>query len=259
MRTYSLHHQLCKTLRIPYRNSYVVWEGPSPVDGKTINLTLTGFKTPTSNEKTGDMIQSWIMLKETPPGKAMRTGADKSVCGNCACKPSLDGDCYVGARAPSSVFRGYTPVITIEQARVLLEGRKLRCGSYGDPAMLPYEIWIALGVGKGGSLKGWTMYTHQWKEPFYDERYKAIAMYSVDNKREALKALVLGARYFRAGTEKMPQERLCLAEDKGLSCATCLLCNGDRGMTKTGARARTSIFIEAHGYLMTRETSYRSS
>jgi hypothetical protein len=46
------------------QNSYVVWEGASLIDGSPIVLILTGFVSPTSNRKTGRLIQSWILQQE---------------------------------------------------------------------------------------------------------------------------------------------------------------------------------------------------
>ena len=43
------------------KNSYVVWEGASLIDGSPIVLILTGFVFPSTNIKTGRMIQSWIL------------------------------------------------------------------------------------------------------------------------------------------------------------------------------------------------------
>ena len=41
-------------------NGRILFEGVSPLTGQKIVCILTGLKTSTSNEKTGDMIQSWI-------------------------------------------------------------------------------------------------------------------------------------------------------------------------------------------------------
>jgi hypothetical protein len=43
------------------QNSYIVWEGASLINGSPIVLILTGFVLPTSNRKTGRLIQSWIL------------------------------------------------------------------------------------------------------------------------------------------------------------------------------------------------------
>ena len=46
------------------KNSYVVWEGASLIDGSPIVLILTGFVSPSLNRKTGKLIQSWILQQE---------------------------------------------------------------------------------------------------------------------------------------------------------------------------------------------------
>ena len=257
MRKISEHTLRCRKLSIPNRSSYTVWEGLSPFNKEPIKLVLTGFKRTSKNSKTGPMIQGWILPQNIHPGAAIKDGSDKSVCGSCIQRPSTGGKCYVGSRAPSSVYLGYAPKISDYEASELLRGLDFRGGSWGDPAMVPYEVWAMLLLW----VNSHTMYTHQWiEEKWFDMRFKHIAMFSVDNEEQALEALRLGARYFRAGEEKLSWERLCLAESKHkLTCQQCKLCGGDKGMTSLKARARTSIFIPIHGYLNSRPNKTASS
>ena len=120
--------------------------------------------------------------------------------------------------------------------------------------MLPYETWTTLLE----NVEGHTGYTHQWKEEWFDARFKSIVMFSVDSEGEALTALSQGARYFRAGPEKFSWERLCPAlSPKELSCKVCKLCDGDRDMSRLSALARTSIWVPIHGYLQTRQPNIK--
>jgi uncharacterized SAM-binding protein YcdF (DUF218 family) len=77
------------------QNSYIVWSGASLIDGSAIALILTGFVYPTSNRKTGRLIQSWILQQEFVPTSAARNGLDQGICGNCPLKLSQSGSCYV--------------------------------------------------------------------------------------------------------------------------------------------------------------------
>ena len=70
-------------------NSIKVWEGPSLLDPSVIiMMVVTGLVTASSNHKTGDMLQTWIMRKDMPPHEAVKTGHDYAVCGDCLLRPS---------------------------------------------------------------------------------------------------------------------------------------------------------------------------
>lgn len=67
----------------------VLWEGPSRLDGAPIVLIATGMRRGSSNEKTGPMVQTWILRQDVAPHVAQRTGADASVCGDCPLRPIM--------------------------------------------------------------------------------------------------------------------------------------------------------------------------
>jgi hypothetical protein len=67
----------------------VIWEGPSRLDGAPIVAIATGLARSSSNEKTGPMVQTWILRQDQAPHVAQRTGADESVCGNCPLRPLM--------------------------------------------------------------------------------------------------------------------------------------------------------------------------
>ena len=64
-------------------NGRILFEGKSNIDGQEIVVILTGLDNKTSNKKTGDMLQSWILLKNHAPNTSHKNGLNKSVCGNC--------------------------------------------------------------------------------------------------------------------------------------------------------------------------------
>ena len=73
----------------------IIYSGPSKLDGQPIVAIATGLDSPTENNKTGDMIQVWILLQSMAPHHAVAMGADSSVCGNCSKRRGKGGDCYV--------------------------------------------------------------------------------------------------------------------------------------------------------------------
>ena len=44
-------------------NGRILFEGKSNIDNKDIVVIITGLDNKTSNKKTGDMLQTWILLK----------------------------------------------------------------------------------------------------------------------------------------------------------------------------------------------------
>ena len=78
----------------------VLWEGPSRLDGAPIVVIATGMRRGSSNEKTGPMVQTWIMRQDEAPHVAQRTGSDASVCGDCPLRPLMRRrlELEVGAR-----------------------------------------------------------------------------------------------------------------------------------------------------------------
>ncbi len=233
-------------------NGAIIWEGKSQIDGKPIMVIATGLKKSSSNEKTGDLIQTWILRSDIHPQEAVNTGADESICGACPHRGTIVNGknvgraCYVTIfQAPRNVWetakRGVYPRIKGNAARELLAGRNVRLGAYGDPAALPFHAWNRL---LADASRG-TGYTHQWKE--CDSRFAAYCMASADSLQEAQEAQAKGYRTFRVGTpaEKVAQgEFLCPASKEAgqkTNCAACLACGGKSSPNKA------SVYIPAHG------------
>ena len=217
----------------------IIYQGPSLIDGKPIIAIAT---LNSSNSKTGEMIQTWIMRSDIEPHKAIKTGEDSSVCGDCPHRPANDGSCYVLTfQAPLSVYRAFHRGSYDNRSIESFRGKPLRLGSYGDPLAVPLDAWqelIDISNGRTG-------YTHQWKTNTNPE-WKKLVMASVDNLEQAKQAKQAGWRYFRVTNETAPKtkgESICPASEeagKKLSCADCLSCSGQTGR-------KSSIVINAHG------------
>lgn len=228
---------------------YTIWSGPSLLDGSPIAVVaLLG----SSNRKTGNMVQTYIIRTDMRPTEAVSTGADAAICGDCKHRPSTGGACYVVvAQGPTVVYKtmiaGKYPTATPADVGVMVTGRMVRLGTYGDPAAVPAHVWddlTAHAIGRTG-------YTHQWaNESLPIEHRQAIArltMASVDNLAEAQQARANGLRYFRIrlATETLQdREFVCPASEEGGKRKLCDTCGACNGTTKsTGA----SPVIIVHG------------
>ena len=235
-------------------NGIVLYRGPSMLDGAPIVVIATGLASKSLNEKTGDLIQTWIIREDVSPTVAVNTGADASICGTCPHRGRIvDGrnvgrSCYVTIfQAPLNVWksyhRGIYPAATPEQARDILAGRKVRLGSYGDPAALPFAVW-SVALAKTEARTG---YSHAWRS--VSPALAQFVMASCDSTQDATDAKALGYRTFRvtslpAPADKRRGEVVCGASKEAgykTTCAACLACGGN------GAKARADIVITVHG------------
>lgn len=125
----------------------ILYDGPSMLDGSPIVVLASAG---TKNEKTGPMIQTWILRRDVAPHDAQRTGQDASVCGDCPQRPAVGGACYVVTfQGPLAIWKSYHAgtVATTGAARVaraIKAGTPIRIGSYGDPAAVPVVVWQRL-------------------------------------------------------------------------------------------------------------------
>jgi hypothetical protein len=212
---------------------YVIYNGPSLLDGKPIIVVAI---TKSTNRKTGDMVQTYILRSDIAPVLALKSGDDSSICGDCKHRPILGGACYVNVgQGPRAVFeafsRGRYPQ-SPDKARELSAGRMVRLGTYGDPAAVPAQVWENLI----GLSAGHTGYSHQWQNPAlpaeHRARISALCMASADTENERARALALGFRTFRVRLESspvLPGEFVCPASDEGgkrRTCDTCKACDG---------------------------------
>jgi hypothetical protein len=237
-------------------NGYILYEGPSAIDGAPIVVIATGFANSSANAKTGDMIQTWIIRSDIAPHHAVKSGDDASICGQCPHRPAMrdtvtaSGEafvpCYVKTfHAPLSVFNGYQrgiyPRATMADIASLCAGRMVRFGSYGDPFAAPIGIWQAAA----SKALGWTGYTHQWRKAGAD--WARLVMASADSLADMLAAHKRGFRTFRVTAKPFENvkglETICPASKEkaaATNCATCRACMG------TASKARVSVQIARH-------------
>ena len=214
---------------------FVLYRGPSLLNGAPIVVIATGAATGSENAKTGAMLQTHILLADVEPQSGIWSGADVGICGDC---PFASGNgCYVNAwQAQTTIYRadrdrGIYPDISADPTaiRMLGAGRAVRLGSYGDPAAVPVDVWQAL-TARARTITG---YTHQWRSPLTDPELRYLCMASADSAADRIDAKRLGWRTYRVRTSEAdplePGEFVCPASDEAghrVSCAECGLCAG---------------------------------
>ena len=231
----------------------ILYRGPSMLDGAPIVCIATGIEGQASrNGKTGAMVQTWILREDIAPHKAIHTGADVSICGDCEHRGTLTADihgmtrnvgrsCYVTVfQAPLGVWKAYHRGIYAEAQGGELAGLFVRVGSYGDPAAVPFHVWQRALDGSAGH----NGYTHQWRG--FPELAE-FCMASCDSEADRFAAKLLGFRTFRVRADSDPlleREAICPASAEAghkTTCASCKACGG------TTAKAKVDMVIIAHG------------
>jgi len=225
---------------------YVIYSGPSEIDGSAIVAIVT---LRTTNGKTGDMLQTWILSADVAPVEAVQTGADYAICGDCPLRGQLGKGraCYVVLfHAPGGIWRawksGKYPLLPNHDC--FAGRRSTRLGAYGDPAAVPIDVWLPIIA----AADQWTGYTHHWKKA--DSAYRRFLMASVESAAQRAAAKRKGYRTFRIlGDGETPDdsEVYCPATREGggrRQCATCLACAGNRGRDESGA---ADIATKGHG------------
>ena len=233
-------------------SGYIIYRGASLLDDKPIIVVAITGKS--SNSKTGDMVQTYILVdNEKSPVESAKALDDVSVCGDCKHRRGLGGSCYVnlgqGPRSVmSGVIRGIYELSDGYNVSTAVLGRKVRLGTYGDPAAVPAYVWEALLAGADSH----TGYTHQWQNGKADH-VKQWCMASVDTPKEMSIAKMEGWRTFRVrvadGSLEFSHEMKCPASaemNKRLTCDTCMACSGGTDSKKA------SVTIIVHGSLKNR-------
>lgn len=252
---------------MPKSLGYVVYDGPSKIDGAPIVALASTGKS--QNRKTGDMVQVWILNQNIKPSKAVATGHDEAICGRCAFRPVMAriardkgeevASCYVSTTngGPNSVWHSYRSGRYESfpwYDKKFAFDRPVRIGAYGDPAAVPLQVWDKF---LQRCAKGWTAYTHQWKR---FPSFSRFCMASVNDADEQQWAIDKGYRTFRVIQKNGDtpllarpmwrdlREIACpAAEHKGYAlgerstCAKCLLCDGKRWRD-----VRANIAVDAH-------------
>lgn len=240
----------------PAPSGYVFYEGPSMLTGAPIVAIATLHS---DNSKTGNMIQTWILVQDRDPLAANRSGADIAICGKCpargiaqpAAKRGLAKKraCYVDlVHGPLGIYTAwragrYPRVVGHAAIAAIGHGRKVRLGAYGDPAAVPAYVNQSLV----SECEGHTAYSHQsgWDGPTGFDA--GIMMVSADSLTAAEDAWSHGARTFRVIADPRElvrmREVLCPASEeagKRTQCIRCLLCAGAETQAK-------SVAIVVHG------------
>ena len=231
---------------------YVVYEGPSLIDGSPIVVIAL---TKSSNSKTADMMQTYIIRSDMDPRDASKAGADYAICGNCphrgtattdpAAKLAKDRSCYVViGQGPVIVYKAYKAgkYPKAESLATIGKGRMVRIGTYGDGAAVPSSVWQSLI----SEAEGHTGYSHQSAMAGADFQ-STLYMESVESLQQASKAWMAGRRTFRIVSNVNDivrgSEIVCPATAEGgakTTCEKCGLCAG------TSVKAK-SIAVVAHG------------
>ena len=235
-------------------NGAVLWVGPSEVDGKVIVLLATCLVSPSDNTKTGPMVQLLIMLVDEPPHEAVKSGHDKSVCGDCPARggPTWKNWCYVLVwqsilKIWKAFKRGAYPKGSVED---LIASRwSVRGGAYANHSSVPFEENEKIFSALRAAGKKWTLYEHDWRN--CDQRLAKWAMASCETLSDAKEARRMGWRPYwaclpediRAAKEEALLECPFRLDDPTTpQCADCGLCNG-----KKEEDYRPGIFVPVHG------------
>lgn len=220
-----------------FSNGFVIYEGSSMFDGQPIVVIVTGSRTPSSNPKTGLMLQTWIVRSDIHPMEALKSGDDFSICYNCDYRPDKDGKnraCYVFMPAVNNIWQEYKlgNYGTVPNYSL---GLSARIGSYGDPTAVPIEVWENL-IKEVPFVTG---YSYQWKNPKF-QGFKRFCQASCHNEVEYQQAIALGWKAYvvRPIGAPVPMGAVqCPAKPYETTCASCKMCNGNT----------VSISAEAHG------------
>lgn len=228
---------------------FIFYRGKSPIDAAPIvGIAVLRSK----NVKTGDMVQTYILRADVHPVDAIKSADDVSICGDCVHRgdDKRKRTCYVDVgKSVSAIYKAFKRGIYPDMSRNLshaaaqLKGRKVRLGAYGDPAMIPADIWLNLL----SQALDWTGYTHQWQQAFA-QAHRELCMASADSIEDRDIARSMGWRTFRViainAAPKLDREIYCPASPEGGNKRQCITCTACDGALKPES---VSIAIMAHG------------
>lgn len=237
-------NQPVKKIKKSNLKGVILYHGASVLDGEPI-VCIATFNS--SNEKTGDMIQTWIIRSDMSPLEASKTYNDQSVCGNCPHRRNTGGSCYITLhQAPAAVYKSFKngnyENFDYSKHSHLFTNRNIRLGSYGDPAAVPFKVLDSVVK----LCKNHTGYTHQVDHSKFDSHITDLCMVSVDTEQQAKRAQQKGYKTFRVKTDKMRKidsEVICLSQSHNINCNDCGLCNGSK---------INNIVVDVHGALTKR-------
>ena len=230
---------------------FILYRGPSLIGTGTVTAIAT---LESSNIKTGNMIQVWILPDDRDPLAALQSNTNAAACGVCPLQGWFDKQrgklvdrvCYVNVgQAPKQIYRSLKSGRYAEydhaQHADYLRGREIRIGAYGDPAALPTSLVRYLSrIGSS-----WTGYSHQlfWIDQRRAKALSRVLMASCHTPAQHAEAKRRGWRSFVAirPEQARPDGAVeCPNYSHGVQCRDCRLCQG------TSKRAR-DIYVIAHG------------
>ena len=257
--------------------SLIIYDGPSLHDGVTPIVVIAVRSS--RNRKTGDMVHTYILLRDVDPREANKFGLDEAICGFCPHKGKAfdrndpagvlrklaeDRTCYVNiAQGVLIVWKhfvkggySYAKDCTISSfvRRVTHWFRKV-CGMpCTTTEELGADAMVRLGTYGDPAMvpahvwerllrrsKGRTGYSHQADNANADFR-PDLTMVSVETELQAWQHWAKGHRTFRMlaeGEQPVAGQEIMCPSPK-VKCTDCGLCTGMR----PGAK---SIAIAAHG------------
>lgn len=213
----------------------VLFDGPSMLDGEPIIVIATFDSV---NRKTGNVIQTWIIRKDVAPNVAVQTGQDTSICGKCPHRHFSGGGCYVlPFQAPLNIWKNYHngkyPKMSPQYINRFLN-RNLRLGSYGDPAAVPYTIWLAIT----SVCANHTGFTHQVEHECFDKNILKVCQVSIETHSQYKKYAQYGTFRVKIKDSPLLDGELLCRNEHGFRCEQCNLCDGQN---------KNKIAIDFHG------------
>ena len=203
-----------------------------------------------SNVKTGDMIQIWILDNTRHPVESRRDKHDAlNQCKGCVL--ASGNGCYVNANPLSAIYRKHKSdnpypqlVAGSLEFRRFFSGKKVRFGAYGNPSMIPLPLTQSIA----NLASKWTGYFHDWHMMSPDDA-RAYGKYFMAScvSTNYQDAQALGLRTFTT-VASVPDDQQtgmeCLADSHGMQCAECGLCDG----TNRRGGKLPNVWIKVHGY-----------
>jgi hypothetical protein len=212
---------------------------------------IFSFQFETSNQKTGDLVQTYMFPAEWLLTDAkISTLSDSKVCFDCDHSKSKKKTCYVrkgfaemGLASKVRSFRALgldnIPYFNAEiEASILdaIKGRGVRFGTFGEPILLGEDFTKKIAE----TADFHTGYTHQWHKNTWAKNY---FMASVENGFVDKAAQAMGFRTFFVGVPENPKAYVnCPASKEAgrkATCDNCKLCMG------LGSKAK-SVYILPH-------------
>lgn len=227
--------------------SFLLYKGPSQLNP---DVTIVVIATVDSgNRKTGQMVQTFILVEDAPPLAVVKERRDGAICGGCYHRGNpakgRKRTCYVnlghGPRVVWNLYHnGKLPDYTSDPEAIANLGadQKVRLGSYGDPAAVPISLWETLLSKAAGS----TGYTHQWKAKAFSG-FRGLVMASCDTaeEREIARSSGWGTFTVTPVGGSVDGASLCPASieaGKVTQCQACMRCDG---------ASSADVFIPLHG------------